>query len=103
MGTPYANGKRALGVCDVCGFTYKLKSLKELIVKDRKTGTLACEECWNPDHPQLKLGQFPVYDPQALRNPRVDSPQYPESRALILPVFGVKCLNSIGTVRVIIT
>jgi hypothetical protein len=99
----YANGKRALGVCDVCGFTYKLASLKSLVVKDKPTGLLACHECWNPSQPQLKLGEFPVYDPQALRNPRVDSPQYAQSRALLLPVLGLKCLSDVGTVTIVIT
>ena len=31
-----------------------------------------CPECWDPDHPQLQLGMYPVDDPQALRNPRPD-------------------------------
>lgn len=33
---------------------------------------LVCPECLDVDHPQLMLGSFPVYDPQALRNPRPD-------------------------------
>ena len=78
----YANGKRALGLCDVCGFPYKLKTLKPLVVKGKKTGTLACVECWNEDHPQLKLGQFPIYDPQALRDPRSDSSELAAERQL---------------------
>ena len=32
----------------------------------------ACPECWNPDQPQLRLGEFPVDDPQAIRDPRPD-------------------------------
>jgi hypothetical protein len=103
MSIPYANAKKALGTCDVCGFTYKLKVLKELIVKNKKTDILACPECWNPDQPQLRLGEFPVYDPQALRNPRVDSPQYAQSRALILPVFGIGGLSNVGMVTIVIT
>jgi len=34
---------------------------------------LVCPECWDPDHPQLMLGTFPVDDPQGLRNPRKDT------------------------------
>lgn len=69
----FASARKALGLCDVCGFSYKLKELRPLYVKGNNTNTLACPECWNPDHPQLKLGEFPVVDPQALRNPRPDT------------------------------
>jgi len=31
-----------------------------------------CPECWEPDHPQLQLGLYPVNDPQAVREPRPD-------------------------------
>ena len=31
-----------------------------------------CPECWDPDHPQLQLGMYPVDDPQGLRDPRPD-------------------------------
>jgi hypothetical protein len=54
--------------------------LKDLIEKGRNTHVKACPECWNPDHPQLKLGEFPVNDPQAIRNPRSDSAELTESR-----------------------
>jgi len=73
MGTQFASDKRAIAYCDVCGFQYKLRELKDLIVKGRNTHIKACTECWNGDHPQLKLGEFPVNDPQALRDPRPDT------------------------------
>lgn len=73
MTNKFASGNHGLGICDVCGFQYKLKELKELIVKQRKTNMLACRECWNEDQPQLMIGTFPVDDPQALRNPRPDT------------------------------
>tara|TARA_R110000796_G_scaffold64810_2_gene149980 strand:- start:1321 stop:1686 length:366 start_codon:yes stop_codon:yes gene_type:complete len=72
MGARFASNKRAIAYCDVCGFQYKLKDLKELVVKGVNTNIKACTECWNPDHPQLKLGEFPIDDPQALRDPRPD-------------------------------
>lgn len=50
-----------------------LKTLKELVIKTKKTNLLVCTECWEPDHPQLQLGMYPVEDPQAVRNPRVDN------------------------------
>ena len=73
MSNRFASGQKALSLCDVCGFPYKLRELRELIVKGRNTNVRACPECWNPDHPQLHLGEFPVDDPQALRNPRRDT------------------------------
>jgi hypothetical protein len=96
MATRFASAKKALGVCDICGFTYRLRELKNLIVKNRDTNMKACPECWNPDQPQLMLGSFPVDDPQALRNPRPDSNQYAASRAQIIPVRSA--VDSGGTV-----
>ena len=72
MGTKFASGKKAFGFCDLCGFRYKLKQLKSLVRKGVDTNIKACPSCWNGDHPQNKLGEFPVYDPQALRDPRPD-------------------------------
>ena len=39
MATRYASAKKALGVCDICGFTYKLRELKTVVVKNRDTNT----------------------------------------------------------------
>lgn len=72
MGNQFASGKKALAACDVCGFRFLLKELRSTVVKGKKTNILACRACWTPDQPQLMLGTFPVYDPQALRNPRPD-------------------------------
>ncbi len=70
MPQPYAAGTKARGFCDRCGFNYRLHTLKSEVIDTRVTGLLVCEECWDPDQPQLQLGRFPVSDPQALRNPR---------------------------------
>jgi hypothetical protein len=72
MPNRFASGKRAIAECDVCGQRYLLKQLRKLVVKSKNINSLACPECWNPDHPQLMLGTFPVDDPQALRDPRPD-------------------------------
>lgn len=80
MGHKYASGQNAIAICDVCGFQYKLRQLKELIVKNDKTNIKACPECWEPDQPQNRLGEFPVDDPQAIRNPRPDSAELAVSR-----------------------
>lgn len=73
MGSPFASGKKAISVCDRCGFQFLLKTLKYEVVKQKRTGLLVCTSCWSPDQPQLMLGTFPVQDPQALRNPRRDN------------------------------
>lgn len=76
MGTPFASGKRAIAICDRCGFQFKLKQLRKEVVKTKVTGALVCQQCWSPDHPQLLLGMYPVNDPQALREPRNDTTYY---------------------------
>jgi len=72
MGNRFAAGKRAISECDRCGFRFKLKNLKELVIKTKNVNILVCPQCWEEDHPQLLLGMYPVDDPQALRNPRPD-------------------------------
>lgn len=72
MGNRFASGKNAIAECDRCGQRFKLAALKTEIVKTRNYNLLVCPECWDPDHPQLQLGMYPVDDPQALRNPRPD-------------------------------
>ena len=73
MPNRFASGKWAISQCDRCGQRFKLKQLKTEIIKQRKYDLLVCPECWDPDHPQLLLGTFPVEDPQAVRNPRRDT------------------------------
>jgi hypothetical protein len=73
MGNRFASGKIAIAMCDRCGFRYRLRDLQKLIIKTKQVNLLVCHECWDPDHPQLQLGMYPVDDPQALRNPRRDT------------------------------
>lgn len=79
MPTKFASGKRAIAECDRCGFRYKLRELRELVIKTKNVNILVCKDCWEPDHPQLQLGLYPVNDPQAIRNPRPDT-SYAQSR-----------------------
>jgi len=72
MGNRFASGKRAIAQCDRCDQRFQLKQLRREIVKTKNYELLVCPECWDPDHPQLQLGMFPVDDPQGLRNPRPD-------------------------------
>lgn len=80
MANRFANGKSSISECDVCGFRFRLKELKALVVKTKMINVLACRACWSPDHPQLQLGYYPVSDPQAVRNPRPDFAGYVENR-----------------------
>jgi len=73
MPSKYSSGKNAISECDRCGFRYKLKELKQLVVKTKNVNILVCPTCWEPDQPQLQLGLYPVNDPQAVRNPRPDN------------------------------
>ena len=72
-GPKFASGKWAIAECDRCGFGYKLKELKRLVIKTKNINMLVCHTCWEPDQPQLQLGMYPVHDPMALRNPRRDN------------------------------
>ena len=76
MSYPFASGKWAIAICDRCGQQFKLKTLKTEIIKTKQYNLLVCDSCWDPDHPQLQLGMYPVNDPQALRNPRRDTTYY---------------------------
>jgi hypothetical protein len=76
MANRFSSGKHSIAECDRCGQRYKLKQLKELVIKTKRVNILVCPECWEPDHPQLQLGMYPVEDPQAVRNPRRDNSYY---------------------------
>lgn len=76
MGNRFASGKNAIAECDRCGQRYKLKELKKEVIKTKLYNLLVCPTCWDPDHPQLQLGMYPVDDPQGLRDPRRDLSYY---------------------------
>jgi len=69
----YASGKKALGICDRCGFTYKLNELFYQIENSIRNGQRVCTECLDEDQPQLKLGELNTSDAQSLYNSRPDS------------------------------
>ena len=72
MPSQFSSGKYAIAECDRCGQRYKLKELKKLTIKTKQVTIKVCQECWEPDQPQLQLGMYPVNDPQAVREPRPD-------------------------------
>ena len=73
MGNAFSSGKYSIAECDRCGQQFKLKKLKFEVVKTKLYQLKVCEECWDPDQPQLQLGMYPVDDPQAVRQPRPDT------------------------------
>jgi hypothetical protein len=72
MPNRFASGKYAIAECDRCAQRYKLKELRTQTVKTKPFKVKVCPSCWDPDHPQLQLGMYPVNDPQAVREPRPD-------------------------------
>ena len=73
MATKFAVGKKAFGFCDRCSFRYPLKMLRKLTIKTKQVSIKVCKSCYEADQPQLSLGLYPVFDPQALREPRPDN------------------------------
>jgi len=76
MPNKFSSGKFAIAQCDRCDFRYKLVDLKTEIIKTKPYKIKVCSTCWDPDHPQLQLGMYPVNDPQAVREPRRDNSYY---------------------------
>lgn len=66
----YANPAKARGVCDRCGFAYRLSQLREEFVRGRSNGLRVCRECWDADHPQNWVGTVDTSDAQAARHAR---------------------------------
>ena len=89
----YAVGKKALGDCDRCGFTYKLNDLKYEVQDSIRNGLWVCSECFDVDHPQYKLGEVDTADNQALFNPRVD-----RGRKESTTYFGFDPVTGIGLI-----
>jgi hypothetical protein len=102
MPSRFASGKYSIAQCDRCGFRFKLVKLKSLTIKTKNVNILVCPECFEPDHPQLKIGMFPISDPQAVRNPRADT-SYPQSRSYTEVLYGVGISISVGVLTDVIT
>ena len=72
MGNRFSSGKNSIAQCDRCDQRFKLHQLRIEIVKTKPYQLKVCRQCWDPDHPQLQLGMYPVDDPQGVRDPRPD-------------------------------
>lgn len=66
----YAKGSRALGICDRCGFQYKLNSLRFQVVEGKTTSLKVCRSCNDEDNPQWQVRLLDLTDDQPLRDPR---------------------------------
>jgi hypothetical protein len=91
MPSRFSSGKFAIAECDRCAFRYKLTELKNLVIKTKNVSIKVCPNCWDPDHPQLQLGLYPVNDPQAVREPR------PDVSYTVSGSSGLQISNSTGT------
>ena len=89
----YAAGKKALGICDRCGFTVKLKDLKYEVRDSSRTGFRICTNCLDEDHPQLKIGDVDTSENISLFNPRPDTGEKDSTT-----YFGFNPVSSIGSV-----
>ena len=69
----YTAGKKALGTCDRCGFTYKLNDLRYETENKVRNGLRVCHTCYDPDQPQLDVNLISTIDPQTLYDARVDT------------------------------
>lgn len=69
----FASGKNSHGFCDRCGFRVKLSLMKKITINEKLTNIKVCPTCWEPDHPQYRIGRVDMSDPQALRDPRPDT------------------------------
>jgi len=87
MAARYTSGKYTQGACDRCAEWSLLSKLKKIVLKDTVTNIKVCRNCWEPSHPQLRLGQYPVIDAQAVREPRPDSPEITPSPVYVPPPY----------------
>lgn len=72
MSRKFASGKKAKGICDRCGDTWKLHLLREEYVRGIGSNNQVCPDCFDGDHPQNWVGRVPIADAEALREPRPD-------------------------------
>lgn len=71
--TRYARGSRALGICDRCGQTKKLSTLRVQVIDSQPSGLRVCPSCMDIDHEQLRLSKVRADDAITLRHPRPDT------------------------------
>lgn len=106
MSSPYANSYHALGLCDRCGFRFRLSELNTEFYDQRPNGLKVCNDCLDVDQPQLQLGLVSVDDPQSLQDPRPDIDRQPSTTYFGWMPVGNPITNygqgEVGTVTVLI-
>lgn len=97
----YSSAKFALGLCDRCGFRFKLLELKK-----EWTGFKVCSECYEPKHPQLEPITN-VADSEAIYDPRPDTDVEANDGRIYTPTDiigrtfkGFKITSALGTVTI---
>jgi hypothetical protein len=63
---------RTIGLCDRCGFEYKLNSFVKQVVARKATNTLVCGYCLDEDQPQWFPARVVSGDPTPIPNARPD-------------------------------
>lgn len=100
---PYTSEKRAPGICDRCGFRYRLKRLSGETVRGVPQGNRVCPSCYDEDHPLNWEGSVRIVEAMGLRDPRSDSAELDAVRSLPgwNPVGnpGITMRMGIGSVR----
>ena len=98
----YAAGKRSNAYCDICGRPIKYRQLRDHIYNQKPDGLRVCSQCDDQDNPQLQVGRYFRAEPQALWQPRPDTPELAASRGLSNwnPVLGLTCQVTLGQVTV---
>ena len=98
----FAAGKHAIAMCDICARQVKYTTLKKYIYNEQWNGLLVCDECFDIDNPQLKIGKYVRGESIALSNPRTDSTQNPPTREYFgwNPVLPNKIYIIIGKVSI---
>lgn len=62
----------ALAICDRCKVVVPYNDLRRETIDGADRGLKVCEKCWDPEHPQLRLRDLELTDPQPLDDPRPD-------------------------------
>ena len=88
---------KTLGICDRCGFEFKLAKLKRQVVAKKPTAILVCRSCMDEDQPQWFGPLIRPADPAPIRDARPDTQEiYAYSGFGFYPVGGPGTWASTG-------
>lgn len=98
----FAVGRKAIALCERCGFECKYQDLREEYKRGLPQGNAICPRCYDPDHPQEWAGQDTLVDHEALYDPRPEDWDELRSFAGFNPVAGMRLMLRGGAVSVTI-